>query len=97
MAAAARALSGPLVLMPQSPGWRLPSVCVRLPGTCRENPSHTCIGMLLLWHFCTTGCVMPSVCSNDQTGRLTETESGAGAGRVLWVARHMQNIIQHLF
>ena len=69
VAAAARALSGPLVLMPQSPGWRLPSVCVRLPGTCRENPSHTCIGMLLLRHSSTSGCVMPSVCSKhlDQT------------------------------
>ena len=65
VAAAARALSGPLVLMPQSPGGRLPSVCFRLPGTCRESPSHTCIRMLLLWQSCTTVCVMPSVCSND--------------------------------
>ena len=39
VAFAARALSGPLVLMPQSGGWQVASVCCSSPGTCIVAPS----------------------------------------------------------
>ena len=39
VAFAARALSGPLVLRPQSGGWQVASVCCSRPGTCKQESS----------------------------------------------------------